>query len=272
MSRKKRDARPFITREAAELKFYSERADTYLPRHSMVYSEEGLGNWVKDFNVAYELYLEENDVLRPMDYFVYRHLLSLADRGLCVCLKKFAWFLHVKPGTLIEHLDRLQDALLLYRVCRVDTQGRPNDFVLQSPLSRKAWQGPTDGRWETVGEKVIWRVQTQCTRIERQQMGSAWPGEEFKFSQRRISSAFKAPAFEGDKRTADARAEEFTVLVLDLLFQLNTKNWRGRDARQLFEEQLMKAAERKKIFIDEPKFLAALEIQKRYARELFKAA
>lgn len=244
---------PLKTRPVEELKFYSQREDDYLPRHSMVYSEQGLGRWVKDFDIFYELYFEENELLRPMECFIYRHLLSLSNRGLAVSIKEYARHLHMHHMKLVEHLDRLQDALLLYRVCRTDTQGRPNDLVLMSPLSRK--------QWAVEGEKVIERVNTQCTRLDRRELGAAWPGEDFKFSQRRITTAF-----DGDGR----RAEEFTLLVLDLLFQLATKQWRGREARRLFEEQLMKGAERKKIFIDESKFLAALEIQRRYARTLFK--
>jgi hypothetical protein len=244
------------TRTAPELTFYGydpEQAKyTYLPRHSMVYCEKGLGKWTKDFDVFYELYFERNAALKPIQMFIYRHLMSLANRGLTIHLKDYAKHLHLRHNRLIEYLDGLQDAMLLYRICRVDSQGKPNDFVMQTPLTRE--------RWTKEGDEIMRRIQTQSTRLERREMGNNYPGDEYKFSQKKINKAFA-----GDT----SKAEEFTLVVLDLLFQLQAKKWSGRDARKMFEDQLMQGAAKKEIYIDKPKFLAALEIKSRYARTLF---
>jgi hypothetical protein len=249
-ARKRTEFKPLKPATAPEL-FFSVQGD-YFPRHAMVYCETGLGGWVKDFDVLYELYIEQNPILEPAHIFIYRHLLSLARRGFGIRLKNYAaTVMHWHHQKLVDHLDRLQDARLLYRVCRVDTKGRPNDIVLQTPLSRE--------RWKQEGEAILERVRTQCTKLERREMGRAWPGDDYKFSQKKITRVF------GDERLA----EQFTILVLDLLFQLNNKRWNGPEAKKLFEEQLMKGAERNQFFMDEPKFLAALEIKRRYAPKLF---
>jgi hypothetical protein len=262
------------TRQALDYFYYSESERTYLPRYPVIYSAKELGKYTWDFDVFYELYIEQNPVVTPIQGFIYRHLWSLSNRKIAISLKEYARrVLHCRHNKLIDHLDRLQDALLLYRICRVDTQGRPNDIVLQTPLSRKAWReqswrmhkfepGKKMGeQYMTRGEEILDRVRTQCTKLERREMGKAWPGDEFKFSQRRIESAFGGDA---------NRAEEFTVMVLDILFQLRTNQWKGRKAKELFEKELMRQAERKSIIIDQAKFLAALEIQKRYSHNLFK--
>ncbi len=289
------------TRPAPTLKYYgydpASGEETLLPRHSLVFSEtKEHGTWTKDFDGFYELYMENaapfvpvqtstsasvrrrppqagekksalvqveayerakrpavgeiTGALVPMEAFIYRHLLSLSNRGLAIKTADYASWLHLNENRLIDHLDRLQDAFLLYRVCRIDTHGQPNDLVLQTPLTRK--------QWKTRGEEVLFRLETGVTKIERRAAGrKKWPGKDRQFSQQTIIQACG-----GNER----QAEEFTRMVLDVLFTMKSYD---AHQRKDFEKGLLHTATKKSVMMSDKLFAAAFEIKKRYAPTLF---
>ncbi len=251
------------TRSAPTLNYYSDNhrnkdgEKLLLPRHTLIHRvTPAHGTWTKDLDNFYKYYLEESHealdgqpILAPMDGFIFRHLNSLSSRGLGVSLKDYSKWLKINHHTLIESFDRLQDAYLLYRVCRVDTKGQPHDLVLQIPLTPKQGEKHRDA--------IIGRRKLQATKLERRDMGNEWPGEDRKFSQRRITQAF-----DGN----DKKAEDFTRLVLDVLFAMNTGD---AHARKDFERGVIHYAKKQGLQMDEKLFAAAFEIKRRYAPTLF---
>jgi hypothetical protein len=224
----------------------------------MVYSYRGLGSWTKDFDLFYHIFFEQWKILTPAQGFIYRHLTSLSNRGLAISIKEYSQQIGFRHNKFIDHLDALQDAKLLYRVCRVDTQGKPNDLVLHTPPTLEKWLS-TEKDNLSYGEVIIKRVTEHRTREERREMGKAWPGEDRRFSQRRINACF-----DGD----GARAEDFTLLVLDVLFRMQSYK---RDKREEFEGALRHAAQgqRPPIYMTDQLWAAAFEIKHRYAPQLF---
>lgn len=128
--------------------------------------------FTRQFDATYELFFENDNrllgsgappLLNRDELFLYGYLKSLANRGLILRLKEFALFVGMKPHNFVNHLDRLEDALLIHRVTRQDLHGKPNDLIVHQTPTYEEWK---NGRRDL----VVRRLECEATRLSRKEV------------------------------------------------------------------------------------------------------
>jgi len=150
--------------------FYDKKI--YYPRFPTIYQLElpSEYKYTKIYDVLYEFYFEsfreqnKEPIINRDQIFLYGYLQSLANRGKSFSVKNLAAFVQMNTNKLVEHLDRLEDALLIHRVQRLDLHGKPNDLIVHTPPMRHVWEGG-------LREKILKRTDTEEARLSRKETG-----------------------------------------------------------------------------------------------------
>lgn len=232
------------------------------------------GRWTKDLDILYQLFFEENDLLTPLDLFLYNFHKTRANRSdrektdfnletlaaRCKCDKK----------AIVSSLDRLQDAFLIHKICRLDLRGQPHDIIIHNPPTRKIWN-------EGLGARIIERVKTQETRIDRASRmtqkavnANAQTYQRLTRDRRNCCPPDKRVNFKelldnigGVRREQD----EFVSIILDQIFELSkneeTVNWIHLDDR--FRQQLDRAFNHYGVVMTQSRWTAAFDVRRIFA-------
>lgn len=123
-----------------------------LERYPSIYSNGGGGLFTKAHNVVVNDYFENNRFVSGQEAWLYIYLMNMRSRGYRVSIhgKKQRFDKQgreVDPGTaglaaihrqsartMMGQLDRLENALLMHRITRLDWKGAPNEYVIHTPF------------------------------------------------------------------------------------------------------------------------------------------
>lgn len=177
MAQKKQDKKAKPHFRTNPKSFFYDR-QIYFPRFPTIYQLDFPKEYkyTKLYDVLFEFYFEmfrerdEQPIIGREEIFLYSYLQSLANRGKGFNQKTLAKFIQIDPHNLVKRLDRLEDALLIHRVQRLDLHGLPNDLIVHSipkfHLKDKkfSWNKP-------LLDKIQKRVKTEETRLTRKESG-----------------------------------------------------------------------------------------------------
>jgi predicted transcriptional regulator len=115
--------------------YYDESTKQYTGKFSEAYREAG-HDFMKSFKVLRLVYLFQYHILNKDDVFIYETLQLLCERGIPFNTHKLAEELGIGNSTIRQCFDNLENAELL-EIIQSDGQGKPNFYVLRSPLFEK---------------------------------------------------------------------------------------------------------------------------------------
>lgn len=236
-------------------KIYDEQADKYFPAYPLIWtpSQEIESFWTKHYDVVVLQYLEQYELIGLIDLAIYDFVQTFAKYERAIILTDFAKKYHISKVTLIASIDRLQNAELLDRVCRVDHRGHPIDLVLRPP---KAPSELVKGYADILRENVrIQKVQNL-----RKELGKKFPGNDALFSEKEISRA-----------VGNRHAKDFHEYCVKETYRFYSKNPQGK-LSEFKDDLLRKVAyfcQRREINYGQEVNIAALSVCKHYGRKPF---
>ena len=181
MSQKNKGKKPESLFRDAEKSFFYEKQLSF-PRFPTVYQLDlpKKFKYTKTYDLFYEAYFEQfrkldrQPIIGREEIFLHNYLKSLANRGNAFRIVSFAKFIQMDTNYLIKRLDRLEDALLIHRVQRLDLSGKPNDIIVHE-IPHETFI------WDDSDKSFIWnakllariqeRVLSEETRLSRKETG-----------------------------------------------------------------------------------------------------
>jgi hypothetical protein len=150
--------------------------------------------YTKIYNFYAEEYLENRRLLTGNVWGFYLYLTSLRNRGYYLSIKGngktgeeevrgLAQVYGISRRTAIDHLDHLEDCMLIHRVRRLDLQGMPNEIVIHLPKTPEELDRDGYHDW------IVKRIKENATKSRRdgaRVSGTSESGQNFNYVDRTV--------------------------------------------------------------------------------------
>lgn len=228
-----------------------------LERYPSIYSNGGGGVFTKNYNIIVDKYFEDLRFLSSGDMAMYNYLLNKRSRGYRVSIhgkkKKvdgkggvtdpgtagLAVIFGQSPLTTIKQLDRLEDALLIHRITRLDWQGAPNEYVIHTPFDLDR-----DGKFPADKfELIAGRIKGQASKDRRASIAKTSDARGRTHDLKKYRESPAAFIFQYDHRDTEEafgdRTVDFTEFALVFFREnLKTLNTRKGDFQKKYRDRL----------------------------------
>lgn len=246
-TRNKINAENPLFRSTSKSFFYDDKG-LWKPQFPTIYQLEypKKYRYFKVYDLLYEFYFEQfierkqEPILDQQEIRLHNYLKSMANRGVILSTRNLAKYVQMDRNVLIRRLDRLEDALLIHRVQRLDLSGKPNDLVVHE-IPYFIWlEKDKQFVWDKPILDKIWkRVKTQETRLNRTGKGiykeNGGDKRPFDSSRLFIPRARQKFAFDYKKtflETFDNEADSFNYAQSILLGFARDKDLILKDAKK----------------------------------------